>query len=398
MKKIAIFSVIFILLANQSLAFSQDYTPNDTNKVYQTYFDLLNIEPSWSNELQVNKEVVVAVLDSGVDLDHPDLVNNIWVNSGEIAGDGIDNDFNSFIDDVNGWDFVYSDSNPEPDLTGNFDATAVHHGTVISGIIAAESNNSQGITGIAPKAKIMPLKILDNKGSGNILVLSQAIDYAVENGADIINLSLVGDQYNDTLQNSVINAYNKGVLIIAASGNESSQGISLDIDPRYPVCDIDEVNRVIGVAAVNQQSKMATYSNFGEQCIDISAPGSKFYSTLYQNPQHVDFLRFYGNGWSGTSVAAPTVAGTAALLKMHYPTLRPYDLQTILMTSSKNLQASNPLHHVDLGSGLLDVGAALNLAASYDQGSKIILAPEPGLSPEILIMDNEGNLESFFLC
>ncbi|MBU1203229.1 S8 family serine peptidase [Patescibacteria group bacterium] len=396
-KKIAVFAIFLLFLANTVQAFTQDYTPTDPNLVYQSYLNYINIGPSWSNELKTNKEVVVAILDSGVYLEHPDLKNNIWINPGEIPGDGIDNDNNSFIDDVHGWDFVSSDNDPEPTLDKDYDYTAINHGTVVAGIIAAGINNT-GIVGIAPNAKIMPLRILDAKGVGNTLVLSQAIDYAVENGADIINLSLVGEFLGEPLNTSIINAYNKGVMIVAASGNEESVGISLDIDPRYPVCDIDDVNRVLGVAAVDENKQMTEFTNYGEQCIDISAPGTDFYSTTYYNSSDRNFYHNYQGGWSGTSVAAPIISATAALIKSQYPDLRPYDIYSIILASAQDLRESNPLHHIDLGAGLVDVGAALNLADHYYNDSiKIVVTPLKGLPPEVLIMDTEGNLESWFL-
>ena len=397
-KKLAYFcGVFFLLVGTTAQAFEQDYTPTDPGLIYQTYFDMINIEPSWSDDLEVNKEVIVAVLDSGVDLDHPDLRDNIWTNSGEIPGDGIDNDENSFIDDVHGWDFINSDSNPEPDLVEGYDYTALNHGTVISGIISATMNN-RGIVGVAPQAKIMPLKILDHKGVGNTLVLSQAIEYASENGADVINLSLVGDFYDETLQKAIKNAYNNGVMIVAASGNETNVGVSLDIEPRYPVCDIDAINRVLGVAAVDADKKLAGFSNFGETCIDISAPGTSFYSTTYYNQDANELMSFYQGGWNGTSVATPLVSATAALIKMQYPELRPYDIYSILTASADDLSKANPEHHVDLGSGLLNIGGALELATIYQSDStKILLAPEAGLPPEIKVMDTEGNLETSFM-
>jgi len=396
-KKIAIFSLLLLFWATNVKAFSQSYTPTDPNLVYQTYFDIINIGPSWSSELKVNKEVVVAVLDSGVDLDHPDLADNIWTNSGEIAGDGIDNDNNSYIDDVHGWDFVAADNDPEPDIDGDFDFTAVNHGTVVAGVIAAVANNS-GIIGIAPQAKIMPIKILDTHGMGSTIVLSQAIDYAVENGADIINLSLVGDTYGDNLKNSIINAYNQGVIIVAASGNEEDMGLSLDIDPRYPVCEIDSINRVLGVAAVDSEKVLADFSNHGEACIDISAPGTKFYSTVLNDSSNSRFQKYYLGGWDGTSVAAPVISATAALVKGVFPELRPYDIYNIITTTAQDLKATNPIHYMDLGAGLIDVGAALNKAENYYNNSlKIILTPQAGLKPEILLMDTEAKLLDTFL-
>ena len=396
-KKIALLGVFLLLFANNTQAFSQDYTPRDAHLKYQSYFNLINIEPSWSNDLEVNKEVVVAVLDSGVDIDHPDLSDNIWVNSGEIPDDGIDNDGNSYIDDVHGWDFVESNNDPNPTLGADYNPVAINHGTVVAGIIAAVANQ-EGIIGIAPNAKIMPLKILNEKGSGNTMLLSQAIDYAVENGADIINLSLVGDFYDDFLQDSVENAYKSGVLVVAASGNEDDEGIDLDIEPHYPVCDIDEIDRVAGVAAVSASRRLTPFSNYGQGCIDISAPGVRFYTTTYFNADIPEFAKLYSNGWSGTSVAAPVVAATAALLKSHYADLRPYDIMTILNATAQDLEEDNPELYRDMGSGLIDVGAAINYAEDYyNQYVKILLAPKAGLPPEILIMDNEGDLESVFL-
>jgi hypothetical protein len=397
-KKIALFSIFTLLMANTAYSFSQDYTPQDPNLYEQSvYFDLINIEPSWSDDIQINKEVVIAVLDSGIDLDHPDLIASLWKNTDEIPGDGIDNDNNSYIDDVDGWDFMSSDNNPEPDLTEGYDDVAVNHGTVVAGVIAATAN-TQGVIGVAPQAKIMPLKILDETGKGNTLVLAQAIDYAVENGADIINLSLVGDSFTDDLNTSIAKAYNSGVMVIAASGNEDEEGISLDTDPRYPVCDIDGINRVFGVAAVDKDLKLTEFSNFGKDCIDISAPGTGFYSTNFQKSSTTDFQTYYSNGWNGTSVATPVISGTAALIKMNFPELRPFDIYSILSSSAQSLQRTNPVHHIDLGAGLVDVGEAINLAYDYaNQDIKIILAPQAGLAPEILVMNTKGDLRNSWL-
>ena len=392
-----IFGIIFLLSANNSLAFQQDYTPNDPNIIYQSYFDLINIKPSWSNDLEINKEVIVAVLDSGIDLDHPDLKNNLWTNMGEIPNDGIDNDGNSYIDDVNGWDFIDSDNIPEPEIDGEYDYTAVNHGTVIAGIIAAEANNS-GIVGIAPDSKIMPLRILNEKGAGNTLVLSQAIEYAAENGADIINLSLVGSAYNDDLKQAIIDANNKGIVIIAASGNEEELGLNLNKEPQYPVCDIGNINRVFGVAAVDRYKELTSFSNYGKNCIDISAPGTGFYSTVFHDSSDSRFSKYYDSGWSGTSAAAPIISATAALIKMNYPELRPDAIYRILSSSTSELKTNNPLNYKELGSGLIDIGNALNKAEEYiNQEIGLVLAPEAGSEPKILILDNDGSIKSSFM-
>ncbi len=397
-RAIKIFIWLFIFCAaNPIYAFQQDYTPVDPYLFQQTYLSTINAKGSWSFSSKENKQVVVAVLDSGIDLSHPDLKNNIWINSKEIPDDGLDNDGNSYIDDINGWDFVDSDNTPTPVLLEGYDYTAINHGTVIAGIIGASAND-EGIVGINPQVRLMDLRILDAKGMGNTLVLSQAIDYAAENGADIINLSLVGKSIDESLKKSITNAYNKGVMIVAASGNESKNGVDLDIEPAYPVCDFDNINRVIGVAAVDSQNKLSVFSNYGEKCIDISAPGINIYSTVYHDLEDVNFSNYYRGGWAGTSVAAPMVSGALSLLKMNYPTLRPADLYSILLSSSDSLQVASPLSYKKLGKGSLNIGAALDAANKYyNQTIKIVLAPQANLSPEILIMNDKGNLLSSFL-
>ncbi len=384
-------SLLFGLVNPQILlAFQQDYTPQDSAMVNQSYFDLINIKPSWSYDMQVNKEVVVAILDSGIDTDHPDLLANLWQNTAEIPDNGLDDDENSYIDDVHGWDFIDSDNVPEPVLSAAYEKTAINHGTVIAGVLAATKNNF-GIVGVAPQAKIMPLRILDAKGQGNTMVLAQAIDYAVENGADIINLSLVGPSYDAILKQAIKNAYEKGVMIIAASGNEENEGLDLDVYPHYPICDFDGVNRVLGVAAVDHLKRLSAFSNFGENCIDISAPGTSFFSTTYQNSTDSVFQEYYSGGWSGTSVATPIISATAALIKMNYPQFKPNDIYSIIKNSASSVITANPSNYSDLGSGLIDIGAALELAATtFEQKRYIILAPDSGLEPKVFILDENG--------
>ena len=155
--------------------------------------------------------ITVAVIDTGVDLTHPDLVDNLWTNVGEIAGDGIDNDGNGFVDDVFGWDFVSHDASPN-DAHG--------HGTHVAGTIAA-GNNGRGTTGIAYGADIMPIRVLGNDGSGSSLDVAAGIRYAVDNGADVINLSL-GGGYSSTIDAALQYAEANDVFVVAASGNEGT--------------------------------------------------------------------------------------------------------------------------------------------------------------------------------
>ncbi|MFA6411016.1 MAG: S8 family serine peptidase, partial [Candidatus Buchananbacteria bacterium] len=149
--------------------------PNDPDYYLQWYFNPINGRDAWSTDLLIreteniyNHRPVIAILDTGVDLNHPDLKEKIWTNSKETVGDGLDNDKNGYVDDWWGWDFIDNDNDPNPSFAGNYDITAVKHGTIVAGVAAASSNNSQGITGTSWFAKIMPLRVLDSTGTGDV--------------------------------------------------------------------------------------------------------------------------------------------------------------------------------------------------------------------------------------
>ena len=145
------------------------------------------------------------------------------------------------------------------------------------------------------------------------------------------------------------------------------------------------------MAAVDQERELTDFSNFGYQCIDISAPGTNFYSTVFHQLNNPQFSEYYSSGWSGTSVAAPIISATAALIKMHYPQFRSFDIYNIITASASSLRADNPQTYLDLGTGLIDVGAALNLAASrHNQSRRIILASDQGVAPTVIIFDEDG--------
>ncbi|TSD05572.1 MAG: peptidase S8/S53 subtilisin kexin sedolisin, partial [Parcubacteria group bacterium Athens0714_12] len=137
------------------------YLPNDPKFSEQKALNDIKITQAW-DMTRGSKDVVIAVLDSGVDIAHLDLKNNIWINKGEIPNDGIDNDKNGYVDDVNGWDFVDENNDPNPKFSLNFTEVGLNHGTIISGLIAAQGDNGEGMTGVCPNCKIMPLRVLDN--------------------------------------------------------------------------------------------------------------------------------------------------------------------------------------------------------------------------------------------
>jgi subtilisin family serine protease len=251
--------------------------------------------------------VTIAVIDTGVDLDHPDLVGNLFVNPGEIPGNGIDDDANGFVDDVSGYDFVSGDNDPN-DANG--------HGTHVAGTIAA-GNNGFGATGIAPDAKILPVRVLGDDGSGFMDSVAAGIRYAADMGADIINLSL-GGGYSRVIDSAIEYARALGSFIVAAAGNESSAV------PGYPARFSATDNNVLSVGAANSQGQIAGFSNSvgGSGAVQVDAPGVGIYST------HVGG-RY--RSLSGTSMASPQVAGVAALALSANPHLTPAELRSLIV-------------------------------------------------------------------
>lgn len=212
-----------------------------------------------------NSGVVIAVMDTGVDYEHPDLSDNIWVNAGEIPDNGIDDDGNGYVDDVRGWDFVDHDNNPI-DPQG--------HGTHVSGIIAAKGDNEDGITGICWVAQIMPLRVSNALGIISVADEISAIDYAINNDAKIINASFGGYNYSLAERIAIDNANSAGILFVASAGND---GTDNDSKPYYPAgYDLDNI---ITVASTDQKDNLSSFSNYGSHSVDLGAPGERIYST-----------------------------------------------------------------------------------------------------------------------
>jgi subtilisin family serine protease len=250
--------------------------------------------------------VVVAVIDTGIDWHHEDLAANIWVNTDEIPGNGKDDDNNGYVDDVRGWDFINAGNsscsfNEDCTKEDNDPNDVNGHGTHVAGIIAAVGNNGIGTSGIAPEAKIMPLKAGFSTGSSAFLQtddIIQAITYAIDNDADVINMSFAGYGLN-VLSSLLTQANNQGIICVAAAGNNSSN------TPIYPAA----ISSVIAVGATADGVSKASFSNYGNW-VDITAPGSWILSTVPNNGY---------DHKSGTSMASPIVAGVAALLKAKNP-------------------------------------------------------------------------------
>ncbi len=254
------------------------------------------------------EDAVIAVLDTGVDWTHPDLNNNIWRNSDEIPNNNQDDDGNGYVDDVIGWDFANNDNNPD-DING--------HGTHVAGTIAAEENNF-GITGVAPDAEIMPVQVLGDDGSGFNSDIITGIDYAVANGADVINLSLGGSNMSPGINAAIQEASDAGTLVVMAAGN------SAGATPENPGAFAVEEGLVVG--ALNQAGDLSSFSNrAGEIPQDFNGDGFAFPS--YVTAAGVDVLSTIPEGnyayFSGTSMATPHVAGAAGILMGANPELTP---------------------------------------------------------------------------
>ncbi|WDV44826.1 S8 family serine peptidase [Clostridiaceae bacterium M8S5] len=253
----------------------------------------VNIMPAW--EITKGKDIIIGVLDTGIDIYHEDLTENIYINQREIKANGIDDDNNGYIDDVTGWDFVNGDNSVYDGA--NYDM----HGTAVAGIIAAKSNE-KGITGVAPKVKIMPLKFI-NGTSGYTCDAIQAIEYAMQEGVKIINCSFGGSDNNYALKDSMKNS---GILFITSAGNRGGNVLT---HPTYPAC--FNIPNVLSVASITNMGVLSKYSGYGKY-IDVAAPGEKIMTTMPENEY---------NTFSGTSAAAAHVTAIAALLKSNEPQL-----------------------------------------------------------------------------
>ena len=304
----------------------------------------INILPAWeqfdAKAPEEKRQVIVAVIDTGIDHSHPELKDSMWTNPGEIPGDGIDNDGNGYVDDIHGWNF-YTDS---PTL---YSGTEDSHGTHTAGTIAASRGN-EGIAGIADNScvKLMSLKSLGGPyGIGSPDSVIRAIRYAEANGASICNLSLGTSAYSQELADTIKNSH---MLFIVACGNGDAkgQGYYIDTTPVYPAS--LPFDNVIAVGGLLFDGTLAASSNFGAASVDIAAPGSYILSTAP------------GGGYafmSGTSMAAPMVTGTAAMLYSYRTDLALSDIKHVLLASARPLEG---LQGKSVSGGLLDAHAALN--------------------------------------
>ena len=232
-----------------------------------------------------SSDVIIAVIDSGIAYDHPDLAPNIWTNPGEVAGNGVDDDGNGFVDDVHGWDFLMNDSDPMDPIDLNPGGNP-GHGSHVAGIIAGAGNNGTGVTGVMWTARLMALKAGGVNGSLSTAAIVSAIRYAVANGARVINASFTGPDCSLALYDTVNTANAAGVLVVAAAGNERADNDNVSSFPANygspSVCDGQQkaaLANVIAVAATDENDRLISLSNFGFTTVHVAAPGVRINST-----------------------------------------------------------------------------------------------------------------------
>jgi len=303
-----------VLYATPNYKISIFSTPNDPSYSQQWALPTINAPQAWDKTTGSNN-VVIALLDTGIDYNHPDLSGNIWTNPKEIAGNGIDEDGNGYTDDTRGWNFI--DNNNDP-----MDANG--HGTECAGIIGAIGNNNLGTTGVDWNVRIMPLKVINDQGYGYESDAIDAILYANQMGANIISISWGGNDFDQALKDAIDASPS---LVVCAAGNS---GQNNDNSSVYPAS-YDDSN-LISVAASDQNDNLASFSNYGPASVDVTAPGVDIYSTKPGS--------FYGSS-SGTSMAVTFVSGVAGLIKAQHPNWIASQIKTdIISTVDQKSQLS----------------------------------------------------------
>lgn len=317
-------------------------TPDDPQLGSLWGMEKISAEAAWEISTG-NRDVVVAVIDSGVDYNHPDLKDNYWFNPGETGVDeqgrnksnnGIDDDGNGYVDDFRGWNFVNNTNNPMDDND---------HGTHCAGTIGATGNNGSGVVGVNWNVGIVGLKFISASGSGSTAAAISAIEYATKLGVAMTSNSWGGGGSSNAMLAAIREANEAGVLFIAAAGNSTSNN---DSRPHYP--SNYKVDNVIAVAATQQNDALASFSSYGRTTVDLAAPGVGILSTTRNN-------KF--RSMSGTSMATPHVAGAVALIKAAHPKMTAAELKDKLLST---------VDQVALLDGKVLTGGRLNLQRAVE--------------------------------
>jgi subtilisin family serine protease len=353
--------------------------PTGTTSVWGSH-----AEQVWNNDVTGKSTVFVGVIDQGIQITHPDLINNIWFNPYETAGDGIDNDGNGYVDDVNGWDFLNNDNSV-------YDGSVESHGTHVAGTIGAEGGNGQGVAGVAWDVTMIPLKFMGASGgttANAIRALDYLTDLKVRHGLNIVasNNSWGGGAYSRLLHEAIIRGANRDILFVAAAGNATSNNDTVASYPANfntsigtPAMAAASYDAVISVAAITETGGLASFSNTGATTVDIGAPGNSILSTVPGG---------YGTR-NGTSMAAPHVTGAIALFASAMPGRVPAPVIRAAILGSATPTAS--LAGRTVTGGRLNISDALQRSASINLDKDIY---GPTQSMTVTVASAAGNSSS----
>jgi subtilisin family serine protease len=364
-------------------------TPNDPGWAEQWGSARVGAPAAW-HITTATPDVVVAVLDSGIQLEHEDLVDGLWANPDEVPGNGVDDDGNGQVDDFQGWSFYHVwNGHIFVPMEDNQVADEHGHGTHVAGIAGATFNNNVGIAGLAGGSRLMTVKVLDSQGEGRYSDVARGIIYAVDNGAQVINLSFGGTSPSQTLQEAVNYAHAHGVLVVAASGNDGGPIL-------YPAA----CEHVLGVAAVDQNDTRPSFSNYGPK-VDAAAPGVSIYSTGWPGDSRTDCTSGYCRK-SGTSAATPHVAGLAALIWSARPDLTESQVTSIITNTATDVNADTaPAWDEYLGWGRIEAGQALSATVHTGRlylnssSSHLIVGETATITATVPFTDGTANLFAF---
>jgi len=315
------------------------YEPNDAEIDQQWYLEKVQARAAW--DLRGASNTLIGVVDSGFNLDHPDLADNIWTNTNEIPNNGIDDDGNDYVDDVTGWDFGDEDNNPTYEQDPALDDNIRWHGTAVAGVASAVTDNGIGMASLAFNARIMPVKVMTQDGTIYTHITAYGIVYAADNGADIINVSLGGGSASNLEREAIAHACSLGVLVVASAGNDGTE------DEVYPAA----FREALSVAAVGMSDRKANFSSYG-YTVDMSAPGVQMFTLNGQA------------GYSypdGTSFSAPLVASIAALVMSVHPEWSGVQAGEQVRVSADPIDHLNPAYTDRLGYGRANAYRALTV-------------------------------------
>jgi subtilisin family serine protease len=297
--------------------------------------DDIGVMSLWNQGIVGKKDVIVAIIDTGIDWTHPDLKDNLYTNPGEIAGNGKDDDGNGFVDDIHGWNFNKKTADSVDDNG---------HGSHCAGVIGASANNHKGVVGVNWNVSLMPVKFLDKNGGGDLADAVNAINYARMMKVNVMSNSWGGGGFSQAMYDAIKAANDDGILFVAAAGNDghSNEGANGTYPASY------NLPNIISVAAIDNKNQIASFSNYGVSKVHVAAPGVNIYSTFKKGKYKVE---------SGTSMATPHVAGISALLLSENPHWTPEEIKERLIKTSTPVSS---LANKVMANGRVNAAAALS--------------------------------------